>query len=306
MKAEAPLPLFSVLIANYNNGCFLEDTLKSIYNQTYQNWEVIIVDDGSTDNSREIYQKYAEDRRIRVFYNTKNEGCGYTKRKCVDFALGEICGFVDPDDAILPEAIEIMVGSHQDLPQCSIINSKFYYTDLELNVTRAGTFGERIPNGESYLTYGNYAITHFATFKRQCYLVTEGINAKLKVAVDQDLYYKLEETGSSFFINKYLYKYRANPNSISLNENAIKAIESHENILKDAYFRRKNKITLAKNLNKYGYKLKIYNFTKTKIIYATKNQNYKLKYILILKCYLMFPFKNILYLIRCLISPYYS
>ena len=51
-------PLFSVLVANYNNGRYLEECLKSIFNQTYKNWEIIIVDDFSTDNSHDVYKKY--------------------------------------------------------------------------------------------------------------------------------------------------------------------------------------------------------------------------------------------------------
>jgi glycosyltransferase involved in cell wall biosynthesis len=53
--------LFSVLIANYNNGLYLEECLRSIFAQTYTNWEIVIVDDASTDNSSNIYEKFIED-----------------------------------------------------------------------------------------------------------------------------------------------------------------------------------------------------------------------------------------------------
>ncbi len=74
-------PLFSVLIANYNDGKYLQEAIESIFAQTYDNWEIIIVDDGSTDNSRDIYDKYKEDRRFHIFFNERNMGCGYTKKK---------------------------------------------------------------------------------------------------------------------------------------------------------------------------------------------------------------------------------
>ena len=60
-------PLFSVLIANYNNACFLKEALNSVINQTYKNWEVIIVDDFSTDCSYEIYQEYSKDSRFKIY-----------------------------------------------------------------------------------------------------------------------------------------------------------------------------------------------------------------------------------------------
>ena len=102
-------PLFSVLIANYNNGRFLQEAIDSVLAQTYSNWEVVIVDDGSTDESRRVYDQFKEDDRIRVYYNGDNKGCGYTKKHCAKLAKGEVCGFLDPDDVILAEALELSV-----------------------------------------------------------------------------------------------------------------------------------------------------------------------------------------------------
>lgn len=67
-------PLFSILIANYNNGKYIKEAIDSVYIQDYSNWEIIIVDDASTDNSKEIYSEFINNPRIRVFYNEKNRG----------------------------------------------------------------------------------------------------------------------------------------------------------------------------------------------------------------------------------------
>ena len=75
-------PLFSVLIANYNNGKYLMEAIESVRQQTYTNWEIILVDDASTDNSKDIYRELENDSRIHIFYNEQNKGCGYTKRRC--------------------------------------------------------------------------------------------------------------------------------------------------------------------------------------------------------------------------------
>src|ERR1700690_716768 len=99
---------FSVLIANYNNGKYFKDCYDSLISQTYNNWEEIILDYKSTDDSLEVIKTLIkEDERFKLFENEKNYGCGYTKRKCAELATGEICGFVDPDDAIVPEALEL-------------------------------------------------------------------------------------------------------------------------------------------------------------------------------------------------------
>lgn len=219
-------PLFSVLIANYNNGKYLADAIESVRNQTYANWEIIIVDDNSSDISSMVYKEYYNDQRIHIYTNEENKGCGYTKRKCVELAHGEICGFVDADDCITPNAIEIMVDAHIQKPQCSLIYSNFYYVDNSLNIVSISDNQCTIPAGESFLTYNvPGSISHFATFKKSKYNQTQGINPLMLKAVDVDLYLKLEETGELLFISQPLYYYRTETgNNISLGKyNSVRA-----------------------------------------------------------------------------------
>lgn len=217
--------LFSVLIANHNDGKYIECTLNSILNQTYSNWEVIIVDDASDDNSKEIYSKYQNDHRFHIFYNESQKGCGYTKRKCVEMANGEICGFVDADDAITSNALELMVSKHTELPNASLIYSTYYICDKNLNTVSISETQVALPEGTSFLQYRNGAISHFATFKKDAYNSTEGMNPNLLLAEDMDLYFKLEEVGDLFFIPEALYLRRENTGeNVSLGkDNTIKA-----------------------------------------------------------------------------------
>lgn len=215
---------FSILIANYNNGKFFKDCFASIIGQTYQNWEVVIIDDCSTDNSVEVIKDFIkDDSRFKLFINPVNKGCGYTKNKCATLSSGEILGFLDPDDAITRDALQVMVDNHQKNPEVAIITSKYDLVDLDLNFKESGLHGRNIPLGKSYLTFGKGALTHFATFKKEKYLKSVGIDITMKRAVDQDLYYKLEEQGKHLFIDKVLYYYRIHENSISANENLYKA-----------------------------------------------------------------------------------
>ena len=143
----------SILIANYNNGRYLMDAIDSVRRQSYHNWEIIIVDDCSTDNSIDIYKKLENDDRISVFFNNKNMGCGYTKHQCAVHANGEICGFLDPDDALAEDAIQIMVAEHDKYPDSSLINSTCFDTDENLNVVSVSSYGCSIPEGQTFLTY---------------------------------------------------------------------------------------------------------------------------------------------------------
>lgn len=219
--------LFSVLIANYNNGRYLEDAINSVLRQTYQNWEIIIVDDGSTDNSSELYKKYESDPRVHIYFNETNHGCGFTKRRCAELAHGEICGFVDPDDTLEPDALETMIKAHAEDDSLSMVYSRYNEVDENLQYIRVSKQQRPIPEGSSFLE-GDGGISHFVTFKTSAYRKTPGIDANFLRAVDHDMYFMLEEVGNVKFIDKVLYNYRTNTGSnISLGDNGDKAYLWH-------------------------------------------------------------------------------
>ena len=213
-------PLFSVLIANYNNGKYLMDAIESVRQQTYTNWEIILVDDGSTDNSHELYKELEQDERIHIFLNDKNHGCGYTKRRCAELANGEICGFLDPDDSLIENALEVMVNVHQEHPKVSVVYSKAYFCDTEFNVLNEATLPDLSKN-KTYFDYRNHGSMHLATYKNSLYKLTDGINPNLQAGVDQDLYFRIEEVGDIYALDKFTYKYvtSGHDNSIATNFN---------------------------------------------------------------------------------------
>lgn len=233
-------PLFSVLIANYNDGKYISEAIESVKTQTYTNWEIIIVDDGSSDNSMSVI-KGLNDPRIHAYQNDMNRGCGYTKRRCVELAHGEICGFVDADDCIAENALETMVDAHIKNPACSLIYSQFYYSDEKLNIISVSEHQCAIPDGESFLTCKKQgAISHFVTFKKKSYLNTDGIDTSMRIAEDIDLYFKLEEVGKVLFIPLPLYYYRINTgNNTSLGEKNYGKTLGWEIIAKSAACRRR-------------------------------------------------------------------
>ena len=242
--------LFSILIAQYNNGHFFEDCYNSIITQTWRNWEVVIVDDGSTDNSVALIRKLiASDPRFRLYENDRNRGCGYTKRRCAALAKGEILGFLDPDDFLTEDALKSMVDVFIEKKQVAIVTSKYRKVSSQKVFLGEGTHGESIPIGFSYLTYGKGAMTHFASFRNSLYKRSLGIDSKMNRAVDQDLYLKLEEQGEHHFLNKILYNYRIHDKNISLDENKHKARYWHFYAINKAYKRRKTENFLAPNFS---------------------------------------------------------
>lgn len=239
------IPEFSILIANYNNAKFLKDCFNSLIEQTFKIFEIIFVDDHSMDNSIEIVNKYKSILNINTYINEVNKGQGFTKNKCAQLAKSEILGFLDPDDALFPEAIETMVNAHKLNRKYSIIYSSHSVCDKDLNIIHPKGGVAQIPEGQSHLTRTGSGISAFATFKRSHYLLTEGIDPMLKRAPDQDLYSKLEEIAPVLYIDQPLYLYRWHTGGLSsMNDNKLKARYWNNIVVTNAYKRRRKKENL--------------------------------------------------------------
>lgn len=230
-------PLYSVLISNYNNGKYIDEAIQSVINQTYTNWEIIIVDDCSNDNSFEVYNKYQTNSKIRIYQNKKNYGRGYTKQKCFNFSEGDICSFLDADDKLELNALERMIEMHMKYPSCSLIYSTHYNFENSGLIDISKNNGELGELNDFAITSSNI-ISHLVSFKRKSFLKTKGI-ASINMADDVDLYLKLEEVGDVKFIDEPLYYYRTD-NVIS----ACRTIETSNSnyitskVFLNAYYRR--------------------------------------------------------------------
>lgn len=218
---------FTLLIANYNNGRFFQECFHSIVNQTETDFTAIILDDCSTDNSVEIIRDIIkDDQRFKLFENDKNEGVGFTKRKLVELSNSEIVGFIDPDDAVLPNALEIMLKAHSDHKKIGLIYSNYAVCDEKL-IQQKIKIGKQVDLlDENYYNLEG-EISHFATFKKSIYLQTSGINPYFKIAEDKDWYMKMCEVAPVKYINEVLYLYRVHDGGISNNKNAKKALFWH-------------------------------------------------------------------------------
>lgn len=228
--------LFSVIVANYNNGQYLPELIQSILNQTYTNWELIIVDDCSIESPVKYIAKYLTDKRIQYLVHDENLGVAATFKTAIDNASGEIIGMLGADDALVITAIEIMVNEHYQYPDVSMINSECYWCDEKLNILNKLEFYKPLQAGQTLIR--NLTIGSFATFKRIFYNKTEGFDPAFKRAVDHDIYLKLDEVGALRFIYKPLYLYRKNAIGISQNSNGAKAAQFSLIAKYNAYKRR--------------------------------------------------------------------
>lgn len=124
-------PVVSIIIPCYNYGRFLSETLESVLKQTYENWECIIIDDGSNDNTGEIALKYKnKDTRFKYIHQC-NEGTSPAKNKGLQHATGTLIHFLDADDLIAPKKLELNVEFLLDNPLVDLIygNAKYFETN---------------------------------------------------------------------------------------------------------------------------------------------------------------------------------
>ena len=100
-------PLVSVIMPCYNMASYISDSIKSVISQTYPHWELLIVDDASTDNTVDIIESYSQsDPRIRCAIKKQNSGIADTRNQCIQMAQGQFLAFLDADDIWHPEKLE--------------------------------------------------------------------------------------------------------------------------------------------------------------------------------------------------------
>lgn len=171
------MPLVSVIIPNYNHARYLRQRLDSILNQTFQDLEVIILDDCSTDNSREIIEQYVHDLRIsQIVYNTTNGGTSYKQwYKGIGYAKGDLVWIAESDDLCDIHFLEYTVAHFADKEVILTFTRTQYFEDEPQAEKLSSEPGYRKYNGIDFLAsellWGNgIANASMVVFRRNAYL----------------------------------------------------------------------------------------------------------------------------------------
>ena len=140
----------SIIVANYNNEKFIAECIESILNQTYKNFELIIVDDYSSDKSRDIINLYkSRDSRIISIYNEINSGPAYSRNQGIKIATGKYIAILDSDDIAMQNRIEVQKRYLDENPEIFLVGgsiSMISDTGEELYSTYSVTKPEKIAN----------------------------------------------------------------------------------------------------------------------------------------------------------------
>jgi glycosyltransferase involved in cell wall biosynthesis len=210
--------LVSVIITNYNYAAYVGFAITSAIRQTYPNIEILIVDDGSTDNSRQILSTWAQrDSRIRVFYQ-KNSGQAAATNRGIMEARGEFVAFLDADDVWYSEKLGRQIPLFAD-PEVGVVYSAARLIDLD-GVDYGVRPTRRISKAKSFLheiILENFIPFTSAIVRKECFLKAGLLNSQYRVCTDYDLWLRMAKFYKFDCVEECLIGYRARPDSLSGN-----------------------------------------------------------------------------------------
>ena len=152
MSTDAQRPMFSVIIACYNYGRFLHRAIDSVLAQDYSDYEILVIDDGSTDNTPEIALSYGD--RIR-YHRQSNSGHCATNNKGASLAQGRYFYFLDADDELLPNALALFASMAATNPHVPILFAG--YISVAIDGRESVHYGGKLPN-DSYHRLRDYIL----------------------------------------------------------------------------------------------------------------------------------------------------
>lgn len=202
--------LVSIIMPNYNCAKFIAETIKSVLAQTYQNWEILFVDDCSTDNSVEIAESF-QDPRIRILKNEKNSGAAVARNYALREAKGKWIAFLDSDDLWLPEKLEKQIAFMEEN------KIAFSYTRYE-EINEESEPLRRVVSGPKRITKRgqfNYCWQGCLTVMYDATIVGLIQIEDIKKNNDYAIWLKVCQKANCYLLPELLSKYRKRSGSIS-------------------------------------------------------------------------------------------
>lgn len=206
----------------YNSAVTINDSIQSVLNQTYSNWELIIIDDESRDNTIQVVLELeAKDDRIRLIALPKNGGLSNARNAGINVSRGKFLAFLDADDLWHERKLEAQIELHTNHPFCKISHTN--YDLLVLGKIRSRIRGQIFDkfyskSGNLYpqILYRNNIAILSVMVDRELVLSSKGFDSGLWAFEDQDLWIKIAKQNHQFgYLDDKLCHYRVNPNGMS-------------------------------------------------------------------------------------------
>lgn len=244
-QESAKSPEISVIMPAFNSEKYIEEAIRSVLNQSFKNFELVIVDDASTDGTWKIVQKMVEiDSRIVPIKKSQNDGPSSAGNLAVSKSRGKYIARQDSDDFSFPDRLARQLDFMEKNPEVAVCGSAIEVCGENLSVISKRNYpADDFSAREKIFRYSPFC--HSAVmFRKNIFLEARGYDEKMREAEDYDLYFRMGRFGKFANLSEVLVKLRTRPDSLT-----------SKNV------RRMEKLTLKtrlKAVKKYGYKMSVF------------------------------------------------
>jgi glycosyltransferase involved in cell wall biosynthesis len=204
----------SLIMPVYNGAKFIKQTIESVLNQSFSDFEFIIIDDGSLDNSFEIINSFQDDR-IKYFKNEKNSGIVFSLNRALEIASSEYIARIDADDICIQDRLKLQLEFLEQNSNVGVCSGSICYIDS--NGVQGLTVKMPISNDDCKIKFlfGNPIIHPASMFRRELALKVGGYTAGMEPAEDYDFWLKILEISDIQNVDEIVLKYRTHSTNYS-------------------------------------------------------------------------------------------
>lgn len=221
--------LVSIIMPSYNTAHFIKETIESVLAQSYRNWELIIVDDCSIDNTDKVVSEYLKDERIRYIKNEKNSGAANSRNRALREAKGKWIAFLDSDDLWETDKLEKQIAFMKS-KDCHFSYTNYIEIDEESNPN-----GKRVTGPKRITKHGMYNYCWMGCLTVMYDAEAVGLIQIKDIRKNNDyaMWLKVCKKADCYLLNETLAKYRKRSGSIS-NHGYTKLIKWHYKLYREA------------------------------------------------------------------------
>ena len=234
-------------MTKYNSSKYIITSILSVLDQTKKNWELIIVDDNSSDGTKEKIKKFVHDNRIKyIGFDSGPHWQSWGWNEGYKIAKGKYIGFLDSDDWLNPTALEEMSKYYNDHSNvlCVWSNNEQWYPNLRSKRLEQQSFSENPYKYNNSLIEGmigyhpGVMASHFLTCKKNAIDLIGGIDTSIQASADRWIVLEMDLKGKLGFLDKKLYRYRYKRKGSVTRSRRIIQIQTLEKILNNALEKR--------------------------------------------------------------------
>lgn len=204
----------SVLIPTYNCDAYVHEAINSVLNQTYKNFEIIVVDDGSTDNTKDVLRPYEEKKLITYIYQN-NSVPAVARNTGILNSSGDYIAFLDADDLWMPEKLEKMIKKINDKKKFGMVITSVNFVDLYGNILRTTNYDQMTEDEiKEILMERCIVVMSSVLIQREVFEHIGLFDENLTYAEDWDFFYRLAREYRIGIINEPLTVYRVRESSL--------------------------------------------------------------------------------------------